>query len=112
MKRIARFATIMLLALGLIASPAAAGALEDAKAAGLVGERIDGFLGLVDPDAPAEVKDLVERINAKRRNKYAELAEKQGITIDAVALIAGEKLIKRTPPGQYVMGADGRWRKK
>ena len=107
-----RLLVLALFAIGLSSGPTLAGPLDDAKAAGLVGERIDGYLGVVDSGAPADVKALVEQINAERRAKYAEIAQKQGAPVQAVAQIAGEKLIERAGGGQYVMGADGQWRRK
>jgi hypothetical protein len=109
---ILRLGAIALLALGLGLGPAQADALDDAKAAGLVGERIDGYLGVVDSGAPGDVKRLVEQINAERQAKYAEIAKKQGAPAKAVAQIAGEKLVGRAGSGEYVMGADGSWRRK
>jgi uncharacterized protein YdbL (DUF1318 family) len=109
---VVRLVAITLLSFGLLAAPAVAASLDQAKASGQVGEKIDGFLGVVDADAPADVRTLVERINAERAAKYAEIAQKQGTAVDAVAKIAGQKLIERAPAGQYVLGADGRWRQK
>jgi uncharacterized protein len=109
---ILRLGAIALLAVGLSFGPALAGPLDDAKAAGLVGERIDGYLGIVDSGAPAEVRRLVEQINAERQAKYAEIAKQQGAPVQAVAQIAGEKLVQRAGGGEYVMGADGQWRQK
>lgn len=104
------FASALLL---LVAAPGAwAAALDDAKAAGLVGERPDGYLGLVDPNAPPAVKQLVDSVNAKRKAEYTRIAKQNGTAVDAVAALAGAKLIERTPPGQYVMGVDVRWVKK
>jgi hypothetical protein len=112
MIRTLRLVALALLAVGLYFGPAQAGPLDDAKAAGLVGERIDGYLGVVDSGAPADVKRLVEQINAERQAKYAEIAQKQGAPVQAVAQIAGEKLIERAGGGEFVMGADGQWRRK
>jgi hypothetical protein len=112
MIRMLRLSVIALLAVGLSLGPALADALDDAQAAGLVGERIDGYLGVVGSSAPADVVQLVEQVNAERRAKYAEIAQKQGAPVEAVAQIAGKKLIERTGPGEYVMGADGQWRQK
>ena len=101
-------------ALLLIAAAPSAQAedLDAAKAAGWVGERPDGYLGVVSPSTPAAVKQLVDGVNAKRKAKYSEIAKQNGTAVDAVAALAGAKLIERTPPGQYVMGVDVRWVKK
>ena len=109
-----RFVRVLALALVTLGSalPAFAQSLDQAKAAGLVGEKADGFLGVVAADAPADVRAMVDRINAERRARYADIAQKQNAPLDAVAKIAGEKLIERAPAGQYVLGADGRWRRK
>ena len=107
-----RIGAILLMIIGLGIGPVLAGPLEDAKAAGLVGERIDGYLGVVDSGAPGDVKRLVDQINAERETKYTEIAKKQGVPVKAVAQIAGEKLIGRAGGGEYVMGADGSWRRK
>jgi uncharacterized protein YdbL (DUF1318 family) len=112
MRWMVRIGAIVLMAAGLGISPAEAGALEDAKAEGLVGERIDGYLGVVDSGAPGSVRSMVDQINAEREAKYAEIAKKQGAPVAAVAQIAGKKLIERAPSGEYVMGADGQWRQK
>ena len=112
MSWLVRIGAIVLLVAGLGSGPAQAGPLEDAKAAGLVGERIDGYVGLVDSGAPADVRRLVDQINAERQAKYAEIADRQGAPVKAVAQIAGEKLIGRAGGGEYVMGADGQWRRK
>ena len=103
---------IVLFGIGLGIAQAQAGPLEDAKAAGLVGERIDGYLGVVGSSAPADVAQLVKQVNAEREAKYADIAQKQGAPVAAVAQIAGTKLIERAGPGEYVMGADGRWQRK
>ena len=107
-----RFAAVVLLSLGLVAPSAHADALDDAKVAGQVGERIDGYLGVVDANAPADVRALVDQVNARREAKYQEIAAKQGAPVAAVAQITGKRLIERAPAGQYVLGADGQWRQK
>lgn len=89
---------------------AQAGPLDDAKAAGLIGERADGYVGAVTGDA--SVKELIDEINAGRKAKYKEIAAKREAPIEAVAGIAGKKLVERTPAGQYVMGSDGKWQQK
>ena len=90
----------------------AAGALElgEAKAKGLVGEQADGYVGVVS--GGGEASALAEQVNAKRRAEYGEIAQKRGTSVDAVAKLAGAKLVERTPGGQFVRGSDGRWVKK
>ncbi len=113
MRNAARWlALLSALALVLTAVPALAGGLDGAKAAGQVGERHDGYLGLVDANAPGDVKELVERVNAGRRKKYGEIAAKRSTTVEAVAAQAGVKLLERTQPGHYVMDASGSWKRK
>ena len=102
----------ILTTLGLFALPVAAQSLDAAKAAGQIGERIDGYVGVVDANAPADIKKLVDQVNAGRKAKYTEIAAERGTPVQAVAQIAGQKLIERAPRGEYVMGADGRWRQK
>ncbi len=110
-RRLRRLAAVGLAALlALVAAPAAyADALNDAKAKGYVGERSDGYLGVVSPNAPADAKALVDSINAKRKQHYAKIAAKEGIDTVAVAVRAGDKLRGRAQPGHYVMTEDGRW---
>jgi uncharacterized protein len=102
----------IILALGLAAAPPArADELDQAKASGVVGERIDGYLGVVRK-ASAAVRDLVTETNRERRKRYAEVAKKRDVPIEAVAQIAGKKLIEKASDGEYVMATDGKWRKK
>lgn len=83
--------------------------LAEAKSAGLLGERIDGFVGVVSEDATPEVQALAGEINARRRAEYAAIAERQGVALGVVAQLAGEKLVERAGPGEWVLGADGQW---
>ena len=110
-----RIGIAALLALALLAVPASvvlADQLGDAKKAGSVGERPDGYLGVVSGDAGAEVKALVEEINGKRREKYSAIAKKRGTSVEAVAALAGAKLVEGASPGEYVMTSSGKWTRK
>ena len=109
MKLVLRLGAVLFM---LTALPAAAQSLDGAKAAGQVGERIDGYVGVVDASTPGDVRAMVDQVNAERREKYAEIAAERGTSVEAVAQIAGQKLIARAPGGQYVLGADGEWRQK
>jgi uncharacterized protein YdbL (DUF1318 family) len=96
----------------LLAPAAQADPLDDAKSAGTIGEQLNGFLGLVRDDAPADVVALVKSVNGKRKDAYAEIAAKNGTSISAVAMLAGEKAIAKTRPGNYIQNASGGWEKK
>jgi uncharacterized protein YdbL (DUF1318 family) len=107
----AAFAGALLLVFGA-AAPAAALDLDQARAAGQVGERPDGLVGAVSPDANAEVRGLVETINRARLDAYRALAQKEGTPLEAVQAVAGERQTQAaTRNGWYVMDAGGRWRK-
>jgi hypothetical protein len=95
-----------------LAVPAFAGALDDAKRDGLMGERPDGYLGLVDPDAPPAAQQLIDDVNARRRAHYADIAKKTGSSVRDVGILAGSKLIANAPPGTFVMDAAGHWQRK
>ena len=102
---------LVLLALAL-SGPAAAQGLEAAKSQGLVGEKADGYLGIVVASPSAEVKALADSVNTQRRAKYEEIARQNGTAVDAVAALAGQKLVERAPAGQWVTDAKGNWRRK
>ncbi|MEM7024389.1 MAG: YdbL family protein [Pseudomonadota bacterium] len=104
-------AIVLLCMLGMLAMPVAAQSLDDAKADGVVGERADGYVGVVG-SASGNIQGLVDQVNAKRKAKYGEIAKDRGTSVDAVAQIAGKKLIERAPKGTYVMGSNGQWRQK
>lgn len=86
--------------------------LHQAKAQGLVGEQANGYLGLVDAGASAEVKAMMNDINAKRRQEYLAIAKRNNTALDVVEALAGKKAIERTAPGQYVKLPSGKWVKK
>ncbi|GHD59603.1 hypothetical protein GCM10017083_44090 [Thalassobaculum fulvum] len=92
--------------------PALALDLDAAKAQGWIGERRDGYVGLVDAGAPAEARALVDQVNAERRAAYESVARQNGVPREQVEVLAGQKLIARAAPGTFVMDAAGRWIRK
>lgn len=115
MRSFARTACTAALALALvlgIALPAAAALdLDSAKQQGVVGEKMDGYVGIVTKSPSPEVRELVESVNAKRRAAYQEIARKNGTAVEAVGALAGQKLIDRAPAGQWI-GNGGHWYRK
>ena len=106
-----RTALAALVALLLTAAPAFADALDDARAAGYLGERTDGFVQAMS-GAPGSAKALAQDINAKRKAYYDQIAAKSGTTADKVGMLAGAKTIAKVPNGTYVQDAGGAWRRK
>lgn len=94
----------------LLASAAYAIDLDTAKSRGLVGERADGYLGVVVQDPSAEVKELVADVNAKRRNRYQQIADQNGIDIADVEARAGQRAIELTADGNWIFIS--RWERK
>jgi uncharacterized protein len=93
----------------LFSAPAMADALDDARAAGLVGERPDGLVAPVSPSAPANIQSLVQSVNAKRLEKYQQISAQKGVPVEQVGAIAGEKIISKLKPGFKYMDASGNW---
>ena len=83
--------------------------LQTAKAQGMVGETMTGYLAPVK--ATPEVQKLVQEINAKRKAMYQKIAKRNGTSLQAVEQLAGKKAIDKTPPGQFV-NLDKGWQKK
>ncbi|WP_300391450.1 YdbL family protein [Henriciella sp.] len=98
----------------VLSAPASAGdpQIEAAKDQGVVGERIDGYLGIVDGGADASLMRRVKDINNKRRAAYDDLAKQTNTTTEQVARVTGEKLVSQAGPGEYVMDESGSWSKK
>jgi hypothetical protein len=92
-----------------MALPAFALELDEAKSGGLVGETGMGYLAAIKPSA--EVDALVESINSQRKAVYQEIATKNGISLQAVEVRAGQKAMEKTAPGEYIKTDDG-WKKK
>jgi uncharacterized protein YdbL (DUF1318 family) len=104
--------SLMLVISLLTTSIALASPLTQPKADGLIGEQANGYIGLVRQDVPAEIRKLVDEVNAKRKAGYQEIASKQGVSLESVELVGGNTAIEKTLPGNYVRDANGVWRKK
>ena len=82
--------------------------IERAMDQGVVGERIDGYLGIIS-GADAAVSRKVDEINAGRRAAYANMASREGVNLTDVARLTGERLVAAQPSGHYVYDDTGRW---
>jgi len=93
-------------------SVAVASPLSQPKADGLIGEQVNGYIGLVKQNVPADIKKLVNDVNAKRRAGYQNIAKKQGTSLAEVERVGGNTAIQKTLSGNYIRDASGTWRKK
>src|SRR4029079_6152358 len=87
-------------------APAFAMSVEEAKTKGLIGEKPNGYLGVVNPGSQ-EAQSLTNEVNEKRRRAYQEIAARNKTPLETVEALAGEKAIQNTKPGQFVEGPDG-----
>ena len=91
-------------------APAWGLSLDEAKAKGLVGEKPDGYLGVVS--GGADVQALASDINQKRRQAYQEIATRNKTNLKDVETLAGQKAIDHTKPGLMIQSPSGQWMKK
>jgi uncharacterized protein YdbL (DUF1318 family) len=106
------FGRLLLIAL-LAFSPAAwAITLQEAKQQGVVGEQRDGYLGLVNSAASAEVQALIDQVNRERRERYQQIAQQNGISVAQVQALFFEQAVEATQAGHYLQNASGGWVKK
>jgi uncharacterized protein YdbL (DUF1318 family) len=110
MKAIGR---LCIAAAGLVAAPVTAQTPGVAQAvqAGQVGERYDGYMGIVGTPTP-ELRRQVNAINIRRRNLYIELASRRNITPQLVGMATACQLLGQLAVGEAYMLNDGAWRRR
>ncbi len=94
----------------LVSQPLWAMTLNEARQQGAVGETLSGYIAPIKQDK--ETLALVKSINQARAEHYQQLADSNNISVDEVAKLAGQKLVTRAQPGEYVRGINGQWMKK
>lgn len=102
-----------LLAGGLaLAAPAAAQSpgFGAAIAAGQVGERYDGYMGIASAASPQLTRQM-NAINIRRRNLYIQLSQRRNVTPDLVGMATGCQLLSQLAPGEAYLLQDGAWRR-
>ncbi len=79
-----------------------------ARSSGQVGEKMDGYLGIVGQATP-DLQRLVDDINIKRKAVYVQRASAERATVEEYALTAGCQAIAKTVPGEKYQAPDGTW---
>jgi uncharacterized protein YdbL (DUF1318 family) len=80
-----------------------------ARAAGQVGEKVDGYLAMIGAQG-SDIKKLVDDINIKRKAIYFEKAQEQNVTPDEYAFSTGCVNIAKTVAGEKYQAPDGTWK--
>jgi hypothetical protein len=107
------FAAAIALCATLSSAVAASALIESAKSRCVVGEQSDGYLGIVDGAAASEdVRREVRAVNQQRKAAYADLAARNGVTIEDAAALTAKRLVEGAPSGQCVRLPDGAWAKQ
>jgi uncharacterized protein YdbL (DUF1318 family) len=110
--------TLLLIAAATVAAlvapapvPAQTPMVDAARQAGVIGERYDGYIGLVGTPTPG-LRSQVATINIRRRALYSNLAVSRGVSPQEVGITAGCQLLARVKVGQAYLLADGQWRRR
>jgi uncharacterized protein YdbL (DUF1318 family) len=82
--------------------------LDAPRAAGQVGERYDGY-AVVRGSVPADVAQLVDRVNAERKTVYEQRAAADKAPVDAVGKIYAKEIMQSAPSGTWFLGENGQW---
>lgn len=105
-----KYLMLWVLTLSLLTPSVWALTLDEARTQGRVGETLNGYLVALKNDA--ETQKLVLDINHARRASYQQLTDSNHLPVDEVAKMAGQKLVERARPGEYVQGINGKWMRK
>ncbi len=95
------------------AAHAASAIIEQAKSQCIVGEQSDGYLGIVnEASASEDLRREVRSINQQRKAAFADLAARNGVTIEDTAALTGKRLVENAASGHCVQLPDGSWAKQ
>lgn len=84
-------------------------AYQAARDSGMVGEQVDGYLGMVGNQS-AEIDGLVRKNKLLRKEVYTKTAKAEGLSVERAAFFGGCKNIQRTVPGEKYQAPDGSWK--
>ena len=82
--------------------------VNGAKGKGSIGERANGYLGVVKPPN-AGATELVERVNAQRRRFYTRVATQNGAKLADVEKLAGANRLLEASPGEWIQPPNESW---
>lgn len=87
--------------------------VNDAKAAGIVGEQADGFVGVRDESrvTPA-IRAAMAQMNAGRAELYRQAAQQTGTSAAAAGASSFTQRFNDIPAGQWYRNSAGTWVRK
>ncbi len=116
MSMLKKFATWIAAAFAatILMTAAANPLIDQAKAQGVIGEKYDGYIGIVEPSrVTPDLQRQIDRINNGRLAQYKEIADKTGVALADVGIGMGEKLFARAGSGDMLKpGPTDPWAKK
>jgi uncharacterized protein YdbL (DUF1318 family) len=115
-----RFAVLVACAAAAVALAAPAfsqandAVVAQARAAGLVGEQTDGYLGFVTgANISADLRGRVNQVNIQRRAVYTQRAQARSVSVEEVAYaVACDVFERRIAVGERYRNEAGQWRQR
>ena len=111
-KLISNVAVAVIVFLTVMPQASAASMLDQYRAQGIIAERYDGLVEIRTSQAPADARNLVNEVNAKRRDLYRQRAAKQGVPVEEVGKVYASEILGRAPTGTYFKKPDGTYLRK
>ncbi len=114
LKKIATWFAAIFAATTLMAAWAADPLVDQAKAMGVIGEKFDGYIGIVDQSrVTPDLQRRIDQINNGRLAEYKSIGDKTGVALADVGIGMGEKLFARAESGEMLKpGPSDPWVKK
>lgn len=104
--------SLLSLILIMLATPAWALSLDEARSKGLVGETPNGYLASISPAPDSDTRHLIQDINTKRKAAYMDSANKTGVTLEIIEIRIGQRLYEAAEKGAFLQNQSGQWIQK
>jgi uncharacterized protein YdbL (DUF1318 family) len=107
-----KFRTLTALAVAgiLFSAQAFAMDLHAARNAGLIGEKLDGYVAVLKHTPEADA--LAAEVNAKRKTEYAKISAANAQPLDVVGTLAAAQIIEKLDKGDKYQSPEGGWKTK
>ena len=86
--------------------------LDAPRASGAVGERFDGYAVVRDQSQAGSLGPLVDRVNAERRQVYAQRAAAERAPVDQIGRVYAREIFNSAPVGTWFLQESGQWVRK